>query len=190
MSYHPGPGGIAAPDYGQRPPRRRRAGLFIVLMVLLLVGVLVSFALIATRVFTDLRSADPPGPATSVAPVSSPTPKKPTKSPAAKPTPKPSTTKAAATADQVAEQFVVLLNLNDVKGATALACADTQRPVSVLIGQFVRPPTLLTVSRTSVSSAGPIAVYALSGSTKGADASGILVMEVASRPCVKSLAVH
>ncbi|GAB3941717.1 hypothetical protein GCM10029976_061530 [Kribbella albertanoniae] len=60
MSYQP-PGGIAAPDYGQRPPRKSRAGLFIVLMVLLLIAVLVSFAFIVTRVYADLRSADPPG---------------------------------------------------------------------------------------------------------------------------------
>lgn len=190
MSYQPGPGGIAAPDYGQRPPRKSRAGLFIALMVVLLVGLLVSFALIATRVFTDLRSADPPppSPVLSVAPVSSPTPKK---APTAKPTPKPATTKPgttrpASTADQVAERFVVLLNLNDTKGAAALACADTQQPVSILIGQFVRPPTLLTVSQISVGSAGPITVYALSGRTKGADVGGTLVMKVAGgQPCVQ-----
>ncbi|MFB6723472.1 hypothetical protein ACFCV3_25055 [Kribbella sp. NPDC056345] len=180
MSYQP-PGGIAAPDYGQRPPRKSRAGLFIVLMLVLLVALLVSFAVIATQVFTGLRSADP-SPVPSFAPASSPTPKKPTK---------PGTTKPASTADQVAEQFVVRLNLNDLKGAAALGCADTTQPMSVLIGQFVRSPTLLTVSKTSVSSAGPIAVYALSGRTKGAEVGGSLVLQVAGGPpCVKVFGLH
>jgi hypothetical protein len=122
--------------------------------------------------------------------VSSPTPSKPTKAPTAKPTPKPGTTKPATTADQVAEQFVARLNVNDSKGAAALACADAQRQVSLLIEQFVRPPTLLTVSRTSVGSAGSIAMYTVSGSTKGADVRGIVVVQVASRPCVMSFAAQ
>jgi hypothetical protein len=196
VSYQP-PGGPAAPDYG-RPPKKSRAGLFIALMILLLVGLLVAFALVATQVFTDLRAADPQLPP-DVQPVV-PTPKrtasvkpKPTasvKTVPVKPVPITPLPPAPTGSAQIAARFVARVNANDTKGATALGCADVRQAISSQFTTFVRRPAALTVSKTPVSSAGPIAVFSLGGTMQGTTAGGILVIEVATRPCVKSFAVH
>ncbi|MFI5735896.1 hypothetical protein ACIA49_37635 [Kribbella sp. NPDC051587] len=202
MSYQP-PGGPAAPDYG-RPPKKSRAGLFIVLMILLLVAVLGSFAFVATQVFTDLRAADPqlPPDTQPVAPTPKlttpvkPKPVKPTRTRPVptvpvKPVPITPLPPAPTGSAQLAAQFVARVNANDTKGATALACADTKQAIAPTMQTLVRRPAALTVSRASVTSGGgPIEVYALAGTMKGATTSGILVIEVATRPCVKSFAVH
>jgi hypothetical protein len=196
VSYQP-PGGPAAPDYG-RPPKKSRAGLFIALMILLLVGLLVAFALVATQVFTDLRAADPQLPP-DVQPVV-PTPKrtasvkpKPTasvKTVPVKPVPITPLPPAPTGSAQIAARFVARVNANDTKGATALGCADTKQAIAPTMQTFVRRPAALTVGRAPVTSGGPIEMYALAGTMKGATTSGILVIEVATRPCVKSFALH
>ncbi|GAA1708011.1 hypothetical protein GCM10009745_64880 [Kribbella yunnanensis] len=196
MSYQP-PGGMAAPDYG-RPPRKSRAGLFIVLMLILLIVVLGTGAWVATKVVSSIKpdkSTPPPAPITSVAP-----PPKLTASVKPKPTitvktvpvkPLPITpSPAAGSPAQVAAQFVARLNANDPKGATALGCADTKQAIPALIDQFVRPPTSLTVGKTAVGSAGQIAVFAMNGTTKGATVAGTLVVEVGGRACVKAFLVR
>jgi hypothetical protein len=196
VSYPP-PGGIAAPDYG-RPPRKNRAGLFIVLMLVLLVAVLGTGVVVATKVVSSLRqdpSTPPPAPVTSVAPPSKPTTSakpKPTTSVKPRVTAKPvpvkplPVTPAPSSSAQVAARFAARLNANDANGATALACADTKQSIPVVMRQFVRQPASLTVSKAAVNKAGPIEVFSLSGSMRGAAAGGILVVEVTGRPCVKS----
>jgi hypothetical protein len=196
VSYQP-PGGPAAPDYG-RPPKKSRAGLFIALMILLLIAVLGSFAFVATKVFTDLRAADPQLPP-DVQPVV-PTPKRtasvkpkpttPVKTVPVKPVPITPLPPAPTGSAQIAAQFVARVNANDTNGATALACADTKQAVAPTMQTLVRRPAALTVSKAPVTSGGPIEVYALAGTMKGTTTSGILVLEVATRPCVKSFAVH
>ncbi|WP_405063083.1 hypothetical protein OG474_15980 [Kribbella sp. NBC_01505] len=197
MSYQP-PGGIAAPDYG-RPPRKSRAGLFIALMVILLVAVLGTGVWIATKVVSDLKpTADdhPPAPITSVAPPPKltasvkPKPSITIKTVPVKPVPVTPLPPAPTGSGQVAAQFVSRLNANDAAGATALGCADVKQAIPSQLKTFVRRPAALTVSKTPVSSAGPIEVFSLSGTMKGSAASGIMVIEVATRPCVKSFVVH
>ncbi len=209
MSYQPGPGGIAAPDYG-RPPQKRRVGLFIALMVILLIAVLGAGGYVAAKVVSGLMpdpSAPPPAPVTSVAPPSKSTASakpKPTTSARPKPTtsarpsvtakPVPVTplpvTPAPATSAQVAARFVARLNANDAKGAAAFGCADYKESIPLVMQQFVRQPASLTVSKAAVSTAGPIEVFSVSGSMRGAAASGVVVLEVTGRPCVKSVLVH
>ncbi|MFF1818844.1 hypothetical protein ACFVWG_16195 [Kribbella sp. NPDC058245] len=196
MSYPP-PGGLAAPDYG-RPPKKSRAGLFIALMIVLLVAVLGSFAFVATKVFTDLRAADPQLPP-DVQPVA-PTPKRttpakpkptaPVKTVPVKPVPITPLPTAPAGSARLAAQFVARVNANDAAGATALACADTKQSIAPAMQTFVRRPAALTVSKAPLTSGGPIEVYALGGTMQGTTAGGMLVIEVATRPCVKSFAVH
>ncbi|TDD62356.1 hypothetical protein E1263_04160 [Kribbella antibiotica] len=190
MSYQPG--GIAAPDYG-RPPKKSRPGLFIALMLVLLVAVLGTGVWVASKVVADIKpspSTPPPAPITSVAPrptTAKPKPPKPVKTVPVKPVPITPVPPASGTPVQVATQFVGRLNANDVKGATALACADTKVTIPPLIKQYVRPPTSLTMNKTPVGNAGPIVVFALNGTTRGATVGGTLVMEVGSgRPCVKA----
>ncbi|MFC9694408.1 hypothetical protein ACFTSF_38040 [Kribbella sp. NPDC056951] len=198
MSYQP-PGGMAAPDYG-RPPRKSRAGLFIVLMLLLLIVVLGTGAWVATKVVSSIKpdnSTPPPAPITSVAPPPKltasvkPKPSATVKTVPVKPlpiTPRPAIPPSDSA--QLAARFVTLLNANDAKGATALGCVDTKQAIPTLIEQFVRRPASLTVSKAQVSGAGAIAVFSLGGTMKGATAGGVLVVEVAGQPCVKSFVLR
>ncbi|MFK4083282.1 hypothetical protein ACI2LF_04175 [Kribbella sp. NPDC020789] len=194
MSYPP-PGGIAAPEYG-RPPKKNRAGLFVVAMLLLLVAVLGTGVWVATKVVSSVKPKSP-APVTSAPKPTVPVKPKPTVP--LKPTapvktvpvkPVPVTPPVAGRAAQVVAQFVARLNANDTKGATALGCADTKQAIPVQMRQFVRRPASLTVNKAPVNTAGPIMVFSLGGTMQGSAASGILVIEVASRPCVKSFVAH
>ncbi|MGW1344815.1 hypothetical protein ACWCOV_27490 [Kribbella sp. NPDC002412] len=190
MSYQPpgyqpgnfGPGGMAAPPYG-RPPRKNRAGLIIVLMLVLLIAVLGVGGVVAYRLVADWRSSNPgPGPS-AAPPISSPTPQRsvptPSSSPATKPpATKPPTTKPsvkpATTVGDLARRFVAQLNANNPIGASALACEGSKRLIPTLMQAQLSPPTRLTLG-TAVGQQLTF-VFPLSGTTKGATVSGVLVI--------------
>lgn len=190
MSYPPPVS--AAPNYGQ-PPKKNRAGLIIVLMVLLLIGVLGTGGVLTYRLVSHkLNSGPEPGPSAQPPAASSPTPKptptpirsvpapQPTKSvrpPTTKPTTKPPAIPArpATTAAELARRFVAQLNANNSKGAAALACESSKQLIPILMGQYLQPPTKLT---TGPSIGGqPTFAIRLSGTTKGSPHTGIVIIQ-------------
>lgn len=184
QGYQPGnytPGGQGVPPYGQ-PPKKSRAGLIIVLMLVILIAALGVGGVLAFGLVSGSDEGSPePGPASSVAPPASPTPEKsipapqPTKTfqPSVTPTVKPPV-KPAGDAGELAKRFVAQLNSNNLAGATALACADTKLFFSALMDQFIAPPTKLTADDPQGQA--PLFVAQLSGSTKGSTVSGMVVI--------------
>jgi hypothetical protein len=188
QGYQPGnyaPGGPAAPSYGQ-PPKKNRAGLVIVLLIVVLVAALGVGGVLAYGLVSDrLESSPEPDPGTSV-PAATATPDKsipapqptktfkPTVKPTIKPTVKPPVKPAGDPAD-LARRFVAQLNADNADGATDLVCADTRALVPTLLEQFVEPPTKLT-SGDSFGD-GPTYMVPLSGTTKGRAVKGMLVVQ-------------
>jgi len=193
QGYQPGnypPGGQAAPPYGQ-PPRKNRAGLIIILLLVILiaalgVGGVIAFGLVAG----DGEASPEPGPATSVAPpASTPTAKKSIPAPQPTRTVKPPTTKPPVTPPvrpavdpaELARRFVAQLNANNPAAATALGCAGTKQFLPTLIEQWIAPPTKLTVGDPIGQQ--PTFLVPLSGTTKGAAVSGmVIVRKVGNAP--------
>ncbi|MEU4605185.1 hypothetical protein AB0F43_19565 [Kribbella sp. NPDC023972] len=180
--YQPGnysPGGPAAPPYGQ-PPRKNRAGLIIVLMLVLLIGVLGVGGVVAYRLVSDRQTSSSPDPVSSAAPpASSPTRTLPAPQPTKiRPTPtKPPTTKPAKPAVTVADlgrRFVVQLNANNPTAAAALACESSKQLIPRLMQTYLEPPTKLTTG-TPIGQQFTF-VVPLSGTTKGSSVSGVLVI--------------
>jgi hypothetical protein len=202
VSYQPpgyqpgnfGPGGMAAPPYGQ-PPRKSRAGLVIVLLMVLLIAVLGVGGVVAYRLVSDWRSSNP-DPGTSAAPpVSSPTPQRsipaprPTKTLQPSPT-KPPATKAPATKPaDLARRFVAQLNANNPTAAAALACEGSKQLIPTLMQVQLKPPTKLTTG--TLIGQKLTFVYPLSGTTKGTTVSGVLVIhDLGSEPlCVRAFSL-
>ncbi|MEV5960628.1 hypothetical protein AB0L70_02615 [Kribbella sp. NPDC051952] len=199
MSYPPPVN--AAPNYGQ-PPRKNRAGLVIVLLVVLLVGVIGAGGFLAYRLVSDkFNNSSTPDPAT--APVSSPTPKRsvpvqptrPVQPRTTKPTvvkppvTKPPATTPAGSAPELAARFVAQLNANNSTGAAALACQSSKQLVPLLMGQFLRPPTRLTTGTLIAQSI--TFVMPVSGTTKGSSVTGVIVMhKIAPEPlCVRAFTI-
>ncbi|MEV0282505.1 hypothetical protein AB0H36_00155 [Kribbella sp. NPDC050820] len=181
MSYQPphfGPGGMAAPPYGQ-PPRKNRAVLIITLLLVLLIAVLGVGGVLTYRLVADWRSSNPdPGPS-AAAPITSPTPQRPNPAPTKPPTPKPPaskppTTRPAATVGDLARRFVAQLNANNPTAAAALACEGSKRLIPTLMQTQLAPPTNLTLG--TVIGQQPTFVYPLSGTTERATVSGVLVI--------------
>jgi flagellar basal body-associated protein FliL len=185
--YLPGnysPGGPAAPSYNQ-PPRKNRAGLVIVLMLVLLIAVLGVGGVVTYRVVSNWRSSNP-DPGTSAAPpASSPTPQRsnpapqPTKPATKPPTTKPPTTKApttkpATSVSDLAQRFVAQLNANNPTAAAALACEGSKQLIPTLMQTQLRPPTKLTTGKLIGQQI--TFVYPLSGTTDGKPVSGVLVI--------------
>lgn len=202
MSYEPpgylpgnySPGGMAAPPYGQ-PPRKGRAGLIIVLMLVLLIAVLGIGGVVTYRLVSDWRSSNP-DPGTSAAPpVSSPTPQRsiparqPTKPTAKPPTTKAPTTKPAASVSDLARRFVVQLNANNPTAASALACQGSKQLIPGLMRVQLKPPTRLTTG--TLIGQKLTFVYPLSGTTNGSTVSGVLVIhDLGAEPlCIRAFSL-
>ena len=197
QGYQPGnyvPGGQAAPPYGQ-PPKKNRAGLVIVLMLVILIAALGVGGVLAFGLVSD-RTEGSPDPEPSVAPPASATPErsipapqptktfKPTVKPPVTPTVRPPVKPAGGPAE-LAQRFVAQLNANNPTAATALACADAKQFIPILMGQFIGPPSKLTVGDPIGQQ--PTFLVPLSGSTKGAAVSGmVIVQKLGSEPlCVR-----
>jgi hypothetical protein len=190
QGYQPGnyaPGGPAAPTYGQ-PPKKSRAGLIIVLLVVVLiaalgVGGVLAFGLVSNSGDDAGGTAPAPGPGSSVVPQESPTPEKsipapqPTKTFRPTPTAKPPVTPAGDPAD-LAARFVAQLNANSSTGATALGCEDTKIFITTLMDQWIKPPSKL-VAGDSIGD-GPTYIVTVTGTTKGGAVKGFVVVQKTS----------
>lgn len=203
MSYEPpgylpgnySPGGPAAPPYN-RPPRKNRAGLVIVLMLVLLIAVLGVGGVVTYRLVSDWRSSNP-DPGTSAAPpASSPTPQRsipapqPTKPATKPPASKAPTTKPVGNVSDLARRFVAQLNANNPTAAAALACQGSKQLIPTLMQTQLEPPTSLTIG-TQIGQQLTF-VFPLTGTTKGATVSGVLVIHnLGTEPlCVRAFSVN
>lgn len=199
MSYPPG--GPAAPNYGQ-PPRKNRAGLIITLLVALLVGVLATGGVLVARLISGRQTpTSAPTGITSVV-VRTPDPALktlPTRTialPTGKPTARPSTTQppapkpAAAAVGDLARRFIAQLNANNPTAATALACRSSKQVIPFLMRQYLKPPTRLAAGLAPIGQQVTFVVQ-VSGTTKGATVSGIVVIQqLKPEPlCVRAFSV-
>ncbi|TDW18095.1 hypothetical protein [Kribbella kalugense] len=183
----------SAPTYGQ-PPKKSRAGLIIALIVIFIVVALGAVGVLVQRlVSTHQNSTANPGPGTSVAP---PPATKTTRPTAPKPTtPKPSTpakttpATPATSAAALGQQFVAQLNANNSKGAAALACKSSEQLIPLLMRALVGPPTNLTTGTPTGQTT--TLVIPLSGTSKGAKVTGVLVLtKLAPAPlCVQAFQI-
>ncbi|TCC40533.1 hypothetical protein [Kribbella speibonae] len=170
----------SAPTYGQ-PPRKSRAGLIIVLIVLLALVALGAIGVLAYRLVSDSRISDKePGSAASApagnakpTPVTRPTA---TRATVVRPTTaRPSVpSRGAAGATDLARRFVIQLNANNSKGAAAFACKGSEQLIPLLMRTLVGPPTKLTTGTPTGQA--PTFVIPLSGTSKGAAVTGVLVI--------------
>ncbi|TCC11728.1 hypothetical protein [Kribbella soli] len=186
-SWQPQPGDYkSAPTYGQ-PPRKNRAGLIIVLIAALVLVALGAVGVLAYRLVIDHRTSDPEPGSAAPAPRSAagnPMPTTTTRPTAAHPTTarptavRPTTARPSATgpvgASDLARRFVTQLNANNSKGAAAFACEGSEQLIPLLMRTLVGPPTKLTTG-TPVSQA-PTFVIPLSGTSKGAAVTGVLII--------------
>lgn len=181
-SWQPQPGDYkSAPTYG-KPPRKNRAGLIIVLIVVLVLVAIGAVGVLAYRLVSDYRTTDrePGSAATSpraAAGNPKPTAAKPTtaRPTAVRPTTaRPSTATGAAGASALARRFVTQLNANNSKGAAAFACDGSEQLIPLLMRTLVGPPTKLTTGAPAGQP--PTFVIPLSGTSKGAAVTGVLVI--------------
>lgn len=170
----------SAPTYGQ-PPRKNRGGLIIALIVVLVVVALGAIGLLAYRLVNDHRTTDrDPGSAAAAPRTTAGNPKPTTTRPTtAKPTaPRPTTARPRATgaagATDLARRFVTQLNANNSKGAAAFACQGSEQLIPLLMRSLVGPPTKLTTGTPTGQA--PTFVIPLSGTSKGAAVTGVLVI--------------
>ena len=197
--YQPQGGNWAAPQYGG-PPRKGRAGLIIVVIILLVAVILGIGGFVAYRL-TAGESGNGGGPDPAAPPVSSPTSaatprrsvptavpsqvpsKPPTKLPTAattRPT-QPGPTKPggkvanAAGAAALAAVFVSRLNAGTTDTAAAMACEDTKDIVPILIQNWIKSPTNLAASDVAVGQ-DPYLVM-ISGTTGGKKMSGMVIVQ-------------
>jgi hypothetical protein len=201
VSYPPPPPPLNYAPYGG-PPKKNRAGLVIVLLI----GVVIACVGAAGYIAYDLAGSRDKEPkateqvdSTPVAPPSvKPTPVKPSATkpvvkPSVKPTvkpppvrPKPPLSKPQQ-AVALARTFVAHLNAGRAAAAGALACVDTKDFVPSLISNMTGSPSSLVVGRQS--GPGPTFVYQLSGTTKGKQAFGVVLVDTSAKPCIKVINV-
>lgn len=161
MSYPPGP---AAPNYGQ-PPRKNHAGLIIVLLLVLLIAVLGVGGVLGYRLVSGKTARPGAAPETSA-----------TKSP------------TAADAGDLARRFVAQLNANNPTAATALACADSKKVLTVVLRNDIKPPTKLTTGTPYVQET--VFMVPVAGTTKGTPVTGYVSLHAYHEPlCVSMLNV-
>ncbi|WUJ73837.1 hypothetical protein OG809_11305 [Kribbella soli] len=194
-SWQPQPGNFkSAPPYGQ-PPKKSRAGLIIVLIVLLIVVAIGAIGVLAYRLVANHQdSKSDSAPSTSVAPPPAtksarPVPSKPAPTTPAKPTTAPKTTTPVTTAADLGRRFVAQLNANNAKGAATYACKGSEQLIPLLMKTLVGPPTKLTPG-TPVGQP-PTFVIPVSGTSKGATVTGVLVINQLSPDpiCVRAFTI-
>ncbi|ONI67840.1 hypothetical protein BWI15_32720 [Kribbella sp. ALI-6-A] len=207
MSYPPPPPPLHYTPYGG-PPKKNRAGLIIALLIGVVVACVGAAGYIAYDLVSDRGNAPKATERTDGMPVSTPSAKptpvkpkptatkpvaKPTARPTARPTAKPTTARPPAPVTKPAQAaaltktFVAHLNANRPAAAGALACVDTKTFVPSLIGRMIGPPSHLVVARQSGSE--PTLVYHLSGTTKGKQAFGVVLVDTSAAPCVRVINV-
>ena len=195
-----GPGGFNGPPGYQQPPQKNRAGLFIVLLVVILIAVLGIGGVVAYNLANDKSSSpdttepgglDPSGIPTGL-PTEDPT-EPPTEDPTEVPTVPPTTLPTAGGANAAAaialtKQFVGQLNANKPAAAAALACPESKDLLPTLIRVLIKPPTKLTVGETLGQT---VIIVRLTGSTNGHSVSGIVLIQEdqSGQPCVRALQV-
>lgn len=200
MSYPPPPPPLNYAPYGG-PPKKNRAGLVIVLLI----GVVVACVGAAGYIAYDLASSRDKEPKateqTDGLPVGTPSAKpsprpsvtKPVVKPTAKPTVRPSAPKPTKTvakpvlAQGVALSFVANLNVGRPAVAVGLACVDTREFVRTLVDRMIGSPTNLVIG--AQSGVEPTLVFQLSGTTKGKQAAGVVLIDTTAAPCVKVINV-
>ncbi len=183
-SWQPQPGDYkSAPTYGQ-PPRKNRGGLIIALIVVLVLVALGAVAVLAYRLVSDHRTSDPEPGSAAAAPRTTARNPKPTttaRPTAVRPTAVRPTTarpsvasKGPAGVADLARRFVTQLNTNNSKGAAAFACEGSEPLIPLLMRTLVGPPTKLTTGTPTGQV--PTFVIPLSGTSKGAAVTGVLVI--------------
>ncbi|WP_130386449.1 hypothetical protein [Kribbella sp. VKM Ac-2569] len=181
-SWQPQPGDYkSAPTYG-RPPRKNRGGLIIVLIVVFVLVALGAVGVLAFRLVSDHRTSDPEPGSAAAAPRSTagnPKPTTTTRPTAARPTAvRPTTARPSAprpvSASDLARRFVTQLNANNAKGAAAFACEGSEQLIPLLMRTLVGPPTKLTTGTPTGQA--PTFVIPLSGTSKGAAVTGVLII--------------
>jgi flagellar basal body-associated protein FliL len=199
-----GPGGFNGPPGYQRPPQKNRAGLFIVLLVVLLIAVLGIGGVVAYNLASDKSSSpdttEPGGLDPSDIPTELPT-EDPTEPPTEDPTEVPTVPQStaptklptsgganAAAAIALTKQFVGQLNANKPTAAAALACPESQDLLPTLIKFLIKPPTKLTVGETLGQT---VIIVRVKGTTNGHSVTGIVLVQEdqSGRPCVRALQV-
>lgn len=196
--YQPQGGNWAAPQYGG-PPRKNRAGLIIVAIIMLVAVIIGIGGFVAYRL-TANESGDGGGPDPAAPPVSSPTsaatptlPRRsvpttvPSKVPSTAPTrvpPTAATTRPtkpggkvtnAAGAVNLAYTFVSRLNAGNTDAATALACDDTKQIIPILIKNWIKPPTKLAISDVAIGQ-DPYLVP-ITGTVEGKKMGGMVIVQ-------------
>jgi hypothetical protein len=198
--YQPQGGNWAAPQYGG-PPRKNRAGLIIVVIMILVAAILGIGGFVAYRL-TASESGNGGGPDPAAPPVSSPTsgvtptlPRRsvpttvPSKVPSTAPSrvpPTAATTKPgpskpggkvtnAAGAVNLAYTFVSRLNAGNTDAAAALACDDTKQIIPILIQNWIKPPTKLAISDVAIGQ-NPYLVP-ITGTTGGRKMGGMVIVQ-------------
>jgi hypothetical protein len=196
-----GPGGFGGPPGYQQPPQKNRAGLFIVLLVVMLIAVLGIGGVVAYNLVSDKspssEATNPSGLDPSDFPTDIPTYYYPTEPPTPDPTTpentEPTTLPTSgganlAGATALAKRFVGLLNANQPAAAAALGCKESKDLLPSLIELLIEPPTKLTVGEA----VGRFVMIAkVSGTTKGRSVTGVvLVQELQGAPlCIRMLQV-
>jgi len=197
-----GPGGFNGPPGYQRPPQKNRAGLFIVLLVVILIAVLGIGGVVAYNLASGDKSpssepTNPGGLDPSDFPTDIPTYYYPTEPPTPDPTTpentEPTTLPTSgganlAGATALAKRFVGLLNANQPAAAAALGCKESKDLLPSLIQLLIEPPTKLTVGEAAGRF---VMIVHVSGTTKGRSVTGIvLVQELQGAPlCIRMLQV-
>ncbi|TDU89906.1 hypothetical protein EV138_3486 [Kribbella voronezhensis] len=196
-----GPGGFGGPPGYQRPPQRNRAGLFIVLLVVLLIAVLGIGGVVAYNLVSDKspssETTEPGGLDPSDIPTELPT-YFPTEPPTEDPTEEPSVPATTAPtkppsgnpaeAKALVTQFVGHLNANQPTAAAALACQESKELLPTLIKVLIKPPTKLTVGETIGQT---VIIVRVNGTTNGRSVTGIVLVQAdqSGHPCVRALQV-
>jgi hypothetical protein len=190
-SWQPQPGDYkSAPTYGQ-PPRKNRGGLIIALIVVFVLVALGAVGVLAYRLWSDHRTSDPEPGSAATSPHSAAGNPKPTTRPT--PAVRPNTARPKATgaigASDLARRFVTQLNTNNSTGAAAFACKGSEQLIPLLMRTLVGPPTKLTTGTPTGQP--PTFVIPLSGTSKGAAVTGVLVVnQLAPEPlCVRAFQI-
>jgi hypothetical protein len=197
-----GPGGFSGPPGYQRPPQKNRAGLFIVLLVVMLIAVLGIGGVVAYNLASDNspsspQTTEPGGLDPSDIPTEIPS-DFPSYLPSDDPSEEPSTSEPTtlpssggadlAGATALAKRFVAQLNANKPAAAAAMGCKDSKELLPALIQVLIKPPTKLTVGEAI----GRIVIIVrVSGSTNGHSVDGmVLVQETeGTAPCIRAMQV-